>query len=346
MQLRNIVGVETRHGLRTFELHHGDLTSPAAKADLLIVSAFASEYAPIPGSLIGALFKRCSISVEDLSLAPEFDLREAFSFWISPELSGRQFKRILGVEIVGSALQPAEVMENVFVGIAILEAKGIRIESVALPLLGGGLQEMEADDVVPPLLGAAKRALERSLCLKRILFIDIDASRVEHLRIAMDAALRRVHVTLPKTELIQSLRADILRALDHTLELFRPAHEALPTELSRILSQVEPRSFEVGLLGRRLAEFITDDLLARPKTSPDLAKKIEQLAEKGVAPWIRGYLHTLRTFGNESAHEKAATGRVPEALSEDDLAVCLFCIRRILAFWTDNRETLSGHAAV
>src|SRR5262249_19365459 len=41
---------------------------------------------------------------------------------------------------------------------------------------------------------------------------------------------------------------------------------------------------------RRLVEFVVDDLLRRPKTSPDLDRKIEETAARGVAPWIRSYM--------------------------------------------------------
>jgi hypothetical protein len=89
----------------------------------------------------------------------------------------------------------------------------------------------------------------------------------------------------------------------------------------------------VGILGRRLAEFVADDLLKRPTTSPDLTRKIEQLAEKKVANWIRSYMHTLRLLGNESAHEKPSDDRYPPFVSAEDLALCLFCAQRVLSFW-------------
>jgi len=71
----------------------------------------------------------------------------------------------------------------------------------------------------------------------------------------------------------------------------------------------------------------------------DLVKKIDDLGDRGIAPWIRGYMHTLRILGNESVHEKTSDGRIPAHLNQDDLALCLFCLQRVVEFWRDYRST-------
>ncbi|MDP6946974.1 MAG: hypothetical protein QF464_22685, partial [Myxococcota bacterium] len=58
-----------------------------------------------------------------------------------------------------------------------------------------------------------------------------------------------------------------------------------------------------------------------------------------VSPWIRSYMHTLRIFGNEGAHHKDDDERFPRALTEKDLALCLFCVLRVLSFWVEFRQT-------
>ena len=104
-------------------------------------------------------------------------------------------------------------------------------------------------------------------------------------------------------------------------------------ELHRLASETTCSSHEVGLIARRLVEFVVDDLLARPKTSPDLARKIDALGALGVSPWIRGYMHTLRLLGNEAVHERGSDGRFPPHVGQEDLAIALFCTRRIVVFW-------------
>jgi hypothetical protein len=50
-------------------------------------------------------------------------------------------------------------------------------------------------------------------------------------------------------------------------------------------------------------------------------------------------MHTLRIFGNEGAHHKDDDERFPRALTEKDLALCLFCVLRVLSFWVEFRQT-------
>ena len=61
--------------------------------------------------------------------------------------------------------------------------------------------------------------------------------------------------------------------------------------------------------------------------------KIDELSNRGVAGWIRSYMHVLRMLGNESAHEKDNSGKRPAFASEDDLVISLFCLLRVWNFW-------------
>lgn len=52
---------------------------------MLLVSAFPRNYAPVPGTLIGALHHR-GVSIERLAASNEADLRETSGFWLSKPL--------------------------------------------------------------------------------------------------------------------------------------------------------------------------------------------------------------------------------------------------------------------
>jgi len=86
MDLQNCIGLEARHGYRTFELYTGDLTEAGAAADLLIISAFAGGYHPEPDTLLGALHSSWGIDLA--TLGRELDLCNSLGFWLSSPLYG------------------------------------------------------------------------------------------------------------------------------------------------------------------------------------------------------------------------------------------------------------------
>src|SRR5262249_55177886 len=95
---------------------------------------------------------------------------------------------------------------------------------------------------------------------------------------------------------------------------------------------------EIGVIGRRVVEFVADDILSHKTPSLDLLKKIDDLGGLGIAQWIRGYMHTLRILGNESVHERPSDGRIPAHVEIEDLPVSLFCLQRVVDFWREYRS--------
>jgi hypothetical protein len=160
--------------------------------------------------------------------------------------------------------------------------------------------------------------------------VEKDTERAAALSEALNRLLGRPRVELPKGRLVVDLKLELCARLDQELVL---NDVALFREMRRLLAQDDVRSFEIGMLARRLVEFVVDDLLGRSSVSESLAARIARLREKGVASWIQSYMHTLRFFGNESAHEKSIAGQRPPYVSEDDLAICLFCVQRLIDFW-------------
>jgi hypothetical protein len=144
MERRNIIGIDARRGFRTLELYEGDVTDLGCSVDALVVSAFGGGYSPIKGTVQGSLQERLGVSLKDLQRSPEFDFRSSLGIWISSRLPDYEFARILCVELVGGSVGIDEALKNVFVGLLILEAKGIVVRSVALPILGAGNQQLDA----------------------------------------------------------------------------------------------------------------------------------------------------------------------------------------------------------
>ena len=330
MKLRNSIGIETRIGYKLFELYEGDSTDSSILADLLVVSSYAGSYLPTSGSLIGSLYETWGLDLSNVKV--DFDLRAPLSVWISEELTVGNYSRILCVDIVGSKTNLESALSNIFASIGILEVKGVAPKSMVLPLIGTGQQYLNPETIVAILIPEALNALQRLSTLEKIIFIDIDASKVNALDEAINEYLGRSNVLLPKDDLISNLQSDICSLLDKSYPSAPFMQKSLYEDMRRLLSLEEVRSFEVGILARRFVESMVNFILPSNKPVHNLAKGIDLTAQYKIAPWIRSYMHTLRLIGNESAHEKSTEGRRPPFVGEDDLVLTLFCIQRLLIF--------------
>jgi hypothetical protein len=334
----NIVGLETAWGFKTIELYEADLSLTNFDSDVLVFSVFAGGYNARPGTLLGDLKSNLRFNISDEEKMPAYDFRKPLSLWISRALQGYPFRRVIAIEMKGSYWPIKECIDNVFAAVAALSAKGVEVRTIATPVLGAGNQKIAPAEIIPSLLNAAEGALRRHECPRRILFVEKNSTRAQLLSQQMDLTLRRASITLPKTELLKSLRADLKKGLDNAADLVSMGHAALFDEARRLVDSETTRSVEIGLIGRRLVEFVVDDILSYKKPSIDLVKKIDALDERKIAPWIRGYMHTLRILGNESVHEKTSDGRIPAHVNQDDLALCLFCLQRVVEFWKAYRH--------
>ena len=71
----------------------------------------------------------------------------------------------------------------------------------------------------------------------------------------------------------------------------------------------------------------------------DLCSSIEALRDGSIASWGASYMHLIRVFGNEAAHESAGRGRIPAEIGGKDLMSLLFCPNRATHSWVAYRRT-------
>ena len=335
MQRLNVVGVETLHGLRTIELVNGDIAD--VPCDLLAVSAFKGSFSATPGTVLGALREKHGFSLQDDFTFREYDLRQQFGIWVTRALHDLPFSRVICVEMIGYSEDPAVAMENLFVGLAVLEAKGVKVSSLALPFLGTGLQRIPADRIVSPMISQTTEALRRSQHLERVIFTALDPGMAEIISNEMDRQLGFTRTSLPRRELVFALVTE-MRVVASELRLRTSGIELrMAEEILDVVSREDQPATEIGLLARRLAEVIADTL-HQGKPSVDLFQKIEGLGQRGISPWVVNYLHTLRVIGNEVVHIRDGLRRTPPQLADDDVALCLFCILRVARFWLDSLQ--------
>jgi hypothetical protein len=159
MRLLDALTVDYQSDERRIGIYEGDLTdlTPDEAVDVLVVSAFPNDYAPTPGSLIGALDRK-GVSVHELARDKAVDLRGSLSCWMSREIDsvhpGIEFKRILCFEPLARG-RPPEVVGDIFRSLGALVGDDPPIHTVAMPLVATGDQHIPVGQMIDPLLDAA-----------------------------------------------------------------------------------------------------------------------------------------------------------------------------------------------
>lgn len=182
MRRLNLLGIETRSGFRTLKLLQGDISEATEDVDVLVISSFLGDYTAVPGSVIGALAERLSISTARLARSPAFDFRDPLGVWVSSDLRDAPFFRLVCAELTGAPVANGEVLENVLVVLTTLETKGIPARTTMLPVLGTGMQGLDASSVIGHLLAAGEKFLQRSLTAERLIFFCQGRSRSDESR--------------------------------------------------------------------------------------------------------------------------------------------------------------------
>lgn len=342
--LVNLIEIETAWGHRALELRRGDLFTldfpvdmlalSIASADLKLLASDPSLYDRIGHTLLGALYRESGVDLAKLATEPSMDLRQALACWISERVEG--VGRILCVEDVGVARGIEVTFDNVFAVLALLEAKGVIIRTFALPLLGAGGMGMDPSLVIRAVLASFKRHLVRLQYLERVIIVERDEARAETFDRAMDKVLGRERVIVPRGALVDGLRRELAVLFARGRDILGEDAAATLRAVARVVEDDNARSFELGIAARRTLERVLADLPGRRKGP--VYQQIDALGEIGIADWMRSYMHTLRIFGNEAAHERDAKERRPQTLTERDLALCLFCLERLISFWLETKK--------
>ena len=183
MELLSSLTLQHGKDNRRIEILHGDLARlpPSHAVDVLIVSAFPNEYLETPRSLIGAL-ARNGISVRDLALHKQIDMRQQFSCWLSQRVEAHfNFSHLLCIES-GWRGSPPEITDDLFAALAPFLLTDFRNGSVAMPLIGAGDQAYGPVQMLEAILNGAVAWIERGLKLRLLKII------VHNDAVARDAA--------------------------------------------------------------------------------------------------------------------------------------------------------------
>lgn len=160
------IRVPTAEGIKEIQLLFGDITqlSIIDKVDLIMVSAYHGDYAPIEGTVIGAL-RHIGLGVYELSRNKAEDLRRQFHCWWSQPLPDiLPYRRLLCFETSGTRTAPHMAVGEVFR--ALISASVLFQEgggSIISPLLSTGNQGFSSGMMLRALVDAAANWMQCGL---------------------------------------------------------------------------------------------------------------------------------------------------------------------------------------
>lgn len=174
--------ISTAHGDKKIAVYCCNVLDFDEEIDILTTSAFRGSYARTPGTVFAAL-GRAGISVWELSMDPVIDLRQLCNVWLSSKIASSNvgIHRIGCIEMAIHAWEGEQMMLNsikaYFQMLDIAATYDIKMDTVALPLLGAGNQQISASLTMIPILNECVAFLRRNSAVKRICFIEINLQK-------------------------------------------------------------------------------------------------------------------------------------------------------------------------
>ena len=341
MSLLNVISVPTSNGIKTIEIHNDDLTKLNWDFDILVMSAYHKKYHPAPNTVIQALEDNSGLVLKEYAEIPLIDLRESLNCWISELIVGKNFKHILCVEGIKSAIEKqgssSSALSDLFGTISLLQYKNINAQSIAMPLIGSGFQNNSIESVLPILIEQAINSLISNPFLNTIYFIEIDGSKAKLIDDTINLTLKRGGEKLEllfDDPLVIKLLEQVMSKLIQ-IQKSNCKHENTKTFKNLIdkINNKKLRFFELAILCRKLLEILIPEIskLKSDKYIP-LYEHLNELKSKNVADWMITYLHTLRVFGNFVAHEDESKD-IPNHMEKTDIIVFSHALNRFLDFY-------------
>ena len=197
MEGLNSKTITTIYGDKTISVHAVDIADLDTMVDVMAVSAFYREYEPTYHTLMEALFLK-NIDVAGLSVEPEIDLRELCNIWLSKEIENADLpvRRVGCIELSPYSRERSawkdkeqQIISSIrayFRMLDIASLSGIPVETISLPILGGGSQKISMDLVSTPILNECIRFLKSNEMIKHIMIITRDQRQAFHFAMLLE----------------------------------------------------------------------------------------------------------------------------------------------------------------
>lgn len=351
VRLVNAYDIPTSAGYKSIELYQADICNFPKPLDCLVFSAFEDSYIPMPGTVIKSIEDNYGLNVQFLSENPSIDLRREFNVWLSKKINDR-VKRLACVEM--NMFQAHErpvslVIKNLFALFAVMDQLERPIQSVALPVMGTGRQGIAVEQIIPSMIEESIKGLEKIKQLRTIYIVGLSKEKMSIYDSAMNSYLNRDRSDINDVYANKYYKA-IIKELESNLQTIVELQPTEPiVELNRKLVSKNLRTFELGILSRRICEEIVLSILDDKKALLErgLAESITALHRKGIANWMISYFHTIRIFGNYYAHSILKDTVFPSRQHEQDVLVLISSLNRVLIFYLEwNRHLGLSHQIV
>lgn len=217
--------IYTPEGEKSICVFAADIREFREPIDILTVSAFSCHYHPTPGTMLRAL-AQTGISVMDLAEAPAMDLRLLCNVWLSEEVGPAQIPvgRIGCVETVFGGFREGEpvideqgllnAIKSYFRMLDIAAIHGVKMDTVAMPLLGAGNQKISADLTLIPIINECVQFLHRNVSVRRIFFVEYSPSKAFRMARTLESTYAVTHQQPP--EKVCSTPGDTLVFISHS----------------------------------------------------------------------------------------------------------------------------------
>ncbi len=319
MHLFNITEIErSNNPPLLLEFYGGDITG--VYSDILLISAFRSDYFPFVGTVFWRIKDKFGIEFGDH--IPEGSKLVSEGLYEFPIVQNSAFSKLWVQEIKKSPNTDSSDSDIMRAFRHLENSAGVfdklDIESISLPLLGTGSQGISIEISATRIMRVVKCWSSNSTKLKTVRIFAYDLKAASVLNNIIDS-----YFDVPIEQYSNSAR-ELLRTateeLNHKKEKFKGQINKALNELYEIANTSNPSIKSIAVSGRILAEECSRCIHEKWYSNTDsgyltLNERISKIQHRLLKEqsWILSYLRLLQSCGNSAAHPGKAVLNMVDA---------------------------------
>lgn len=338
MPLYNAISVPTPSGVKSIEIHNDDITDLSWSVDIVVFAVFKGRYNPREGTIIEGLETHYGLSVKELAEAPLHDLRGDLNTWVSKPLESERVGNLLCIEGMSDAYETTgsveDLIADLFGTLSVADFRGVKINSVAIPIIGIGRLGIAPDAVIGPLMSKTIEMLEKVSSVKNVYFVHRRSDVVTMIDQQINQLLRRGN-----SEVVNLFDNNMTRGILEGLSVELLQLKEIGIKATSIddligkITQGSVKPYEFGALSRRVLEVCLRSILGYGQNEDHtIHEMLFELNKYNISQWMYSYTHLIRIFGNNSSHDKKVL-TVPAKYNEYDMIIMVSALKRFLQFY-------------